>query len=329
MRRIDRKLKSLAGILSLASSLGTGCGEPDRPPEADRVAGSADVHDDSRGSDPDRASSPGRISLTPEQVRAAGIRTGAAGPSVLRVMRPLSGRVVANEDALAHMSPRFPGIVRSVHKRVGDPVARGELLAVIESNESLHPYEIRAQQAGVVLERDAAPGEFVSTDRPILTVGDLGTVWVDLDAYRRDFAHLARGQRVWVDAEDGRPPTEAAIAYLAPIGAESSQTLIARAVLENTDGRWRPGQFVSARVLVREVDAAVAVPLGAVQRLGDAEVVFVVDGDVFEPRSIELGARDDESVEVRSGLSAGERIATAGAFILKAELLKSGLPHGS
>ncbi len=270
-----------------------------------------------------------RLALSPEQQRAAGIGTALAGPATVRVLRPLSGRIVANEDALAHMAPRFPGIVRSVHKRIGDPVAKGDLLAVIESNESLHPYEIRAQLAGVVLERDVAPGEFVSTDRPILTIGNLSTVWVDLDVYRRDFAHLARGQRVEVDAEDGRPPAEATISYLAPIGAENTQTLVARAVLANGDGRWRPGQFVSAQVRVREVAAAVAVPSGAVQRIGEWQVVFVVVDDVFEARPVALGARDDAFVEVLSGLEAGERIAVSGSFILKAELGKSGLSHGS
>ena len=328
MRRMHREQKTIAGVLLLVAWLGSACGESQSPAKTEEVAGTT-AGAPARAPGAEHAIAPHRVSLTPEQVRSARIETAAAGPATVRVMRPLSGRVVANEDALAHMAPRFPGIVRSVHKRVGDPVAKGELLAVIESNESLHPYEIHAQLAGVVLERDVAPGEFVSTDRPILTIGNLSTVWVDLDVYRRDFAHLARGQRVQVDAEDGRAPAEATISYLAPIGAENTQTLVARAVLANADGRWRPGQFVSAQVLVREVDASVAVPIGAVQRLGDGEVVFVVDGDVFEPRPVELGARDDASVEVLSGLAAGERFATSGTFILKAELGKSGMSHGS
>jgi cobalt-zinc-cadmium efflux system membrane fusion protein len=329
MRRMNRKLKSIARIVAVVAWLGSGCGDGGAPAKSDAAVGTKTAADAARGSDTERAGHPGRISLTPEQVRAAGIETAIAGPATVRVMRPLSGRIVANEDALAHMAPRFPGIVRSVHKRIGDAVAKGDLLAVIESNESLHPYEIHAQLAGVVLERDVAPGEFVSTDRPILTIGDLSTVWVDLDVYRRDFAHLARGQQVSVDAEDGRPAADATISYLAPIGAENTQTLVARAVLPNSDGRWRPGQFVSAQVLVQEVAAAVAVPIGAVQRLGAGEVVFVVDADVFESRPVELGARDDRSVEVVSGLSAGERFATSGTFILKAELGKSGMSHGS
>ena len=47
------------------------------------------------------------------------------------------GKVAANEEALAHVVPRFPGIVKAVKKRLGDSVERGEVLAQIESNESL------------------------------------------------------------------------------------------------------------------------------------------------------------------------------------------------
>lgn len=268
-----------------------------------------------------------RVALSPEQVSAAGIVVETAGPSTVREFRMLSGRVVANEDALAHMSPRFPGIVRSVHKRLGETVAKGDLLAVIESNESLHAYEMRSQLAGRVLTRDVAPGEFITTDRTIFSIGDLSTVWVDLDVYRRDFARLARGQRVWIDGEDGVEPAESTLSYLAPIGSVVTQTMLARAVLANGDGRWRPGQFVSAKVLVAEVPAAVVVRQEAIQRIRDRDVVFIADENVFEAQPIELGAHDDVHVEVVSGLAAGTPYAASGSFILKAEAGKSGASH--
>ena len=268
-----------------------------------------------------------RVVLSPEQVSAGGVLVETAGPSTVREYRVLSGRVVANEDNLAHMSPRFPGIVRSVHKRLGETVAKGDLLAVIESNESLHPYEMRSQLSGRVLERNVAPGEFITTDRTIFSIGDLSTVWVDLDVYRRDFARLARGQRAWIDAEDGAAPAESVLSYLAPIGSVVTQTMLARTVLGNADGRWRPGQFVSAKVLVAEVPAAVVVRQEAIQRLRDWDVVFIADGNVFEAQPIELGARDDDHVEVVSGLAAGTPYAASGSFILKAEAGKSGASH--
>jgi cobalt-zinc-cadmium efflux system membrane fusion protein len=268
-----------------------------------------------------------RVTLTPEQLEAAGIAVEAAGPATIRELVTLNGRIVANEDALAHVMPRFPGVVRSVHKRLGDAVAKGDLLAVIESNESLHPYELRARIAGTVLARDVAPGEFVSTDRELLSIADLRTVWADLDVYRRDFTRLKKGQRVLVDADDGSPPVEATVAYLSPVGSVNTQTLLARAVLSNAEGSWRPGLFVSARVEVGEVAAPVTVRQEALQRVRDWDVVFVADENVFEAQPVELGRRDGERVEIVSGLSAGMPYAATGSFVLKAESGKSGAGH--
>jgi membrane fusion protein, heavy metal efflux system len=268
-----------------------------------------------------------RVTLMPEQVKAAGIVVEAAGPATIRERVTLNGRIVANEDALAHVMPRFPGVVRSVHKRLGDAVAKNDLLAVIESNESLHPYELRARIAGTVIARNVAPGEFVSTDREIFSIADLSTVWADLDVYRRDFTRLKKGQRILIDADDGSPPAEATVAYLSPVGSVNTQTLLARAVLSNADGSWRPGLFVSARVEVGAVDAPVAVRQEALQRMRDWDVVFVAEGNVFEAQPVELGRRDGERVEVVSGLPAGMPYAAAGSFVLKAEAGKSGASH--
>ena len=268
-----------------------------------------------------------RVTLMPEQLDAAGIVVEAAGPATIRERVVLNGRIVANEDALAHVMPRFPGVVRSVHKRLVDAVAKGDLLAVIESNESLHPYELRSRIAGTVLARDVAPGEFVATDREIFSIADLTTVWADLDVYRRDFTRLQKGQRVLVDAGDGSAPAEAVIAYLSPVGSVNTQTLLARAVLPNADGSWRPGLFVSAHALVGEVAAPVTVRQGAIQRVRDWDVVFVADKNVFEAQPIELGRSDGERVEVVAGLAPGATYAAAGSFVLKAEAGKSGASH--
>lgn len=274
-----------------------------------------------------------RVVLSREQIEAAGIELAVAGPATILSKLPFGGRIVENGDTLAHVAPRFPGLVRSVEKRLGDRVAKGDLLAVVESNQSLHPYEIRAGLAGVVLARDVAPGEYVAPERPIFTIGDLSTVWIELDVYRRDFGRLARGQRVFVDGEDGRAPAQSTLAYLAPFGSENTQTLVARAALANGDGRWKPGQFVSAEVLIETREAPIAVPVAAIQRIGDGEVVFVArpadgtDRRVFEARPVTTGSDDGEHVAIESGIAAGESIAVEGSFILKAEAGKSGVPH--
>ena len=268
-----------------------------------------------------------RVTLAPEQLEAAGISIRAAGPATIRQRVLLNGRIAANEDSLAHVMPRFPGIVRSVRKRLGDAVERGDLLATIESNESLQAFELRAPLTGTVIAKDVAPGEFVSTERELFQIADLGKVWVDLDVYRRDFGRLRAGQRVRVDAGDGSPPVETTLSYLSPIGAVNTQTLLARAVLANPDRTWRPGLFVTAEVAVAATEAPVAVTVDALQRLRDWDVVFLAVGDVFEAQPVELGRRDATHVEIVSGLSAGQEYVAAGSFILKAEAGKSGATH--
>jgi cobalt-zinc-cadmium efflux system membrane fusion protein len=268
-----------------------------------------------------------RVELAAEQREAAGIEVHRAGPAAIRERVPLGGRIAADEDTLAHIMPRFPGVVRSVHKRLGDSVARGDLLAVIESNESLHPYELRARSSGTVIAKNVAPGEFATQERELFAIADLGSVWVDLDVYRRDFGRLRVGQPVRIDAGDGSAPAEASLGYLAPVGAVNTQTLLARAVLPNPDGSWRPGLFVTAEVEVAASEVPVAVESGATQRLRERDVVFIAEGDVFEVQPVVLGRRDAERVEVVSGLAAGQAYVAAGSFILKAEVGKSGASH--
>jgi cobalt-zinc-cadmium efflux system membrane fusion protein len=268
-----------------------------------------------------------RVALSPQQIEAAGIEVATAGPATIRETVLLNGRIVPNEDALAHVMPRFPGVVRSVHKRLGDPVAKGDLLAVIESNESLHPYELRARQAGTVIDKNVAPGEFAASERELFAIADLASVWADLDVYRRDFGRLREGQRVRIDSGDGAPPAETTLAYLSPIGSVNTQTLLARAVLPNPDGSWRPGLFVSAEVEVAASEAPVAVAAAAVQRLRDWDVVFLAVGGVFEAQPVQLGRRDASNMEILAGLAPGQRYAAAGSFVLKAEAGKSGASH--
>jgi cobalt-zinc-cadmium efflux system membrane fusion protein len=152
-------------------------------------------------------------------------------------------------------------------------------------------------------------------------------VWVDLDVYRRDFGRLRAGQAVRIDTGDGAAPVETTLAYLSPIGSVNTQTLLARAVLPNPDGSWRPGLFVTGEVEVASVEVPVAVSEAALQRLRDWDVVFLAEDGVFEAQPVELGRRDDSHVEIVGGLVPGQRYAAAGSFVLKAEAGKSGASH--
>jgi membrane fusion protein, heavy metal efflux system len=121
----------------------------------------------------------------------------------------------------------------------------------------------------------------------------------------------------------GIKSTTGKITYIAPFGSENTQSMLARAVVQNPDGLLRPGLFVTAELQSEEINVPVAVRPAAIQSVNEKTVIFVAEGAVFEAREVELGTRDDNSIEVVSGLNAGDRYVARNSFLLKAELGKS------
>lgn len=269
----------------------------------------------------------GRTTMTPDAVKSSGMVVETAGPAKVKTAIKVNGRVQPNEDHMTHVIPRYPGIVKKIFKRLGDSVAKDEVVAVVESNESLQSYEVKSSLAGTVIGKDVRQGEFVKEGEVIYTVADLSTVWVDLNVPQRDFDKLKVGESVTVFAGAGLTNATGAISYISPFGAEDTQTVLARVELPNMAGLWRPGLFVTGEIVVEEAEVPLAVKSNALQTFRDWDVVFMADGGMFEIAILELGRRDSEWVEVVSGLSAGQKYVAENSFIIKADILKSGASH--
>ncbi|MFZ5734401.1 MAG: divalent metal ion exporter adaptor subunit IhpB [Pseudomonadota bacterium] len=265
--------------------------------------------------------------MSDTKVAAAGIELLQAGPATLRDSLTLNGIIQPNQDALVQVTPRFPGVVREIKKRVGDPVDKGELLAKIESNQSLTVYEMRAPIAGTVIDRQVSLGEYASEQKPAFIVADISSVWVDFAVYRRDLPKVRVGDAVFIDVGDGGAPVETKISYLSPVGSADTQSTLARAVVANEGNRLRPGLFITGRLVLSAKPVAIAVKNSALQTWENRSVVFVRNGNKFEPRDVELGARDAEQVEVVFGIIEGETYAGRNSFVIKAELAKGSATH--
>lgn len=272
-----------------------------------------------------------RVQLTPEQLRNADLKIEEARAATIKTMVPVYGKVAANEEALAHVMPRFTGIVKAVRKRLGDRVERGEVLAQVESNESLKVYDVISEIAGTITAKDITLGELVKDDKTIFTVANLETVWIDLSIFRQDFGSLAVGSPVEFHTGTGHVSGEqhirAKVDYISPFGSEGSQTMLARCVVPNPKGELRPGLYVDGEVVTGQVEASVAVENTAIQTVEGKTVVFVAEGGAFEPREVHLGVKDNERVEISAGLRAGEKYVAQNSFIIKAELGKGEAEH--
>jgi cobalt-zinc-cadmium efflux system membrane fusion protein len=264
------------------------------------------------------------VAMSDAKVAAAEIELAKAAPAVLHDSLLLNGIVQANQESLVQITPRFPGVVREVRKRIGDHVEKGDILAIVESNQSLTPYELKAALAGTIIDRQTTLGEYVSEQKPVFVIADLSTVWVDFSVYRRDLGRVRVGDQILIDPADGGPKIEAKISYVSPVGSSETQSALARAVVPNGDQRLRPGLFATGRLILSAKKVAVAVKSSALQILESRTVVFVRDGEKFEARDVEIGERDPDFVEVTFGVLEGDLYAAKNSFIVKAELAKGG-----
>ncbi len=264
------------------------------------------------------------IQLTAAQREEFGVDVRVAAPAEIDIVVELPGEVRPDQNRVAHLVPRFSGIAVEVRRQIGDEVEAGEVLARIESNESLSSYSIQSLIQGTVVARHLTLGEEVSQETLVFTVANLDTVWVDLSVYQSDQARVRVGNRVRILADRDHVSGLQRIAYVSPILDRKTRTATARVILPNPDRRWKPGLFVTGEVVVDSKRAAVAVPRSAIQTLDGLPVVFVLDGDRFTPRPVRKGLSDQDRIEILEGLSVGESYAARGSFLLKSELEKSG-----
>lgn len=193
--------------------------------------------------------------------------------------------------------------------------------------ESMSRYEIRSPLDGEVIERNVTIGEAVTAEEDIFAVADLSSIWVDVTVYAKDIGAVRAGQSATVMSSDLGSELSGRVSYVGPLVGQDTRAATARIVLPNPGGRWRPGLFVTVRLVREATTVPLVVSADAIQTFRDWQVVFVRYGDWFEARPLELGRSDGQWVEVLKGLSPGEQYAGTNSFAVKAEIGKLGATH--
>ena len=287
------------------------------------VAGCGKRHSAANGANSEATAETSKAAeLTAESARNAGIETEVAGEAQIRSTLTLHGTIRPNAEREQDIRARYPGVVRDVSKRIGDQVRASDELLRVESNESLQTYPIRSPIPGRIIERRTNPGDAVDSSTVLLRVADLSTVWVEFALFARDLGQVRPGMVVSFTGANADEKGEARIGYVAPAGQADSQSVVARAVVDNRNGRWVPGQFVTGEIVIADTKARVAVAPTALQELQGKTVVFVENDRGFEPRAVELGKRSRSAVEVLTGVAAGERYAAQNSYLIKADRIK-------
>lgn len=274
-----------------------------------------------------RYSSPeGRTRITVAAAKAGGIEVETAGPATIGETRELFGTVRLATTARSEIRGQFPGRIVSVSKNVGDRVRRGELLARIESSESLQTYPVYSTASGVIAERNGNPGD-VTFDRALYVITDPSQTTVVLNIFPKDLGAIQPGQPVSIEALDGTVIAQTRLGDYLPEGNAEAGTALMRAAVPNPGGRLRAGMALRGKVTINAVQVPLAVRTSALQSFRDFTVVFANYGEDYEVRMLQLGRRTPEWTEVLSGIALGTPYAAKGSFLIRADIEKSGASH--
>ena len=268
----------------------------------------------------------GRTTIAQAAADAAGVKTEHAGKAVLEESITAAGRVELQPQGKSEVRAWYPGRVMEMTKVIGQRVQKGEIVARVESSSSLQTYPIPAPMTGVVTERQTNVGD-VTADRPLYVISDASKVHAELFLFPGDAERVRVGQPVEVASVAGELSTRSDVEVLLPIADLATQALVAHIELPNQNGQWRPGMGVEGAIVVSRQTVPLAVRTRALQRFRDFTVVYAKFGETYEVRMLQLGRQTPEWTEVLGGLEPGTEYVTENAFLIRADVEKSGATH--
>jgi len=205
-------------------------------------------------------------------------------------------------------------------------LADGDIRALLKNGSSRAngEFSLLAPQTGRVTSDDFVVGERVEPGKPLFTLVDESSVWVEAQLPPANIADIAADAPVRIVAHgqsiDGK------VVQRAHRNQESTRTSPVRIEVRNDKDLLHPGEFVEAFVTASGSEPALSVPSTAIVQLQGQTIVFkAVAADRFEAAPVEVRETRGDSTRISQGLSEGDRVVARGAYVLKARLLKSQL----
>jgi len=215
------------------------------------------------------------------------------------------------------------GELRKARSDYARATAQLKALGVSPSDPAVNA-ALRAQIAGVVVERNVLMGQEVRADQatPLLTISSLDTVWVLADAYEQDLGLIAEGDPVTIQVP-AYPGEKFAgrVGHVGEMVDPATRTVKIRCIAANKDHRLKPEMFAKIDISDNGRRKVMTIASKAVLTDGDRTYVIVAtEGNVFRIRRVDVGPDVDGRIRVLGGLTPGEKIVTEGAIFMKREI---------
>ncbi|MBI3355454.1 MAG: efflux RND transporter periplasmic adaptor subunit [Nitrospirae bacterium] len=194
-------------------------------------------------------------------------------------------------------------------------------VALAQAETNLAYSYIRAPFSGYIAERNLDTGAYVTSataststmSRGMLSLHDIDTIRVLIEVVEKDIPLVKIGQRAELRAEAYPERVfEGTVTRIVQALNRATRTMTVEIDLPNKDRRLKGGMFARVEVMVGTHRQAVQIPIDAVSRLEDVQYVYIVRDDKAQRVNVEIGARDDNRVEITKGLTGNEQVIVSG-----------------
>lgn len=200
-------------------------------------------------------------------------------------------------------------------------LTEGTISTIQKNRKSLNTVPLVANASGVVTKLGAREGMYVTPNMEVVTIADLGKIWVLVDIYEHQIDWLAEGltAEIKVPAYPGRS-WEGKVEYIYPELDPKSRTLKVRLAFDNPEGLLKANMFADVVIYGGPKRDTLAVPAEAVITTGKRDTVVMALGEGrFQPVDVVTGMRTDDKVEILSGVKAGDEVVVSGQFLIDSE----------
>jgi multidrug efflux pump subunit AcrA (membrane-fusion protein) len=221
----------------------------------------------------------------------------------------------------AEISQGSASLLRSTEERLKLwDISDEQIKKLDETGEVEKTLTFYSPVSGFVTDRKAFPQTAVTPDMDLYVISNLSNIWVNADVYEYEVPFVKVGQTADMQLSYYAGKTYTGkITYIYPSVDPVSRTVKVRVEFPNPNFELKPQMFANVQLKIN-YGKQIVVPQEAILDSGDKQYVFVVhEGGVFEPRTIQMGAKLEGNVVILSGLRAGETIVTSGNFLIDSE----------
>ncbi len=253
--------------------------------------------------------------------RGVAVRASLPGKGLLQVTRTFTGEVSGTDQARIYSEA--PGRLRSYLVTEGEDVRKDQVIALVDREVTGIDFEqlrVRSPIDGTVTRLYLGRGDTVNQQTPLAVAAELDTVKVSFHIPEKDLRFVSRESPAFlrVSALPGER-FEGKVSRIALSLERGSRSAYAEARFKNPGRALKPGMFAELEVVSSEIPDAITIPENAAvwDPVEECFCVFVIEDGRGVKRPVEIGHRQNDIIQIESGISATDRVIVEGQEFLE------------